>query len=137
MEMNKGDFKKGNIPWNKGMKGIHLSPESEFKEGNHCSIVTEFKKGTKPWNTGTGKGYLNLKGYKIICIYGKEIPEHRFIIEKKIGRELHSWEFVHHINGNRADNRIKNLKIMTPKEHARLHYPEKKNKFRRRKKCEL
>ena len=31
--MNKGTFKKGNNPWNKGLKGIHLSPASEFKEG--------------------------------------------------------------------------------------------------------
>lgn len=33
---NKGSFKKGNTPWNKGVKGIHLSPDSEFKAGeNH------------------------------------------------------------------------------------------------------
>ena len=30
----KGQFKKGNIPWNKGMKGLQLSPESvRFKSG--------------------------------------------------------------------------------------------------------
>lgn len=26
-------FKKGMVPWNKGLKGIHLSPKSEFKKG--------------------------------------------------------------------------------------------------------
>ena len=26
-------FKKGQTPWNKGLKGIHLSPETEFKKG--------------------------------------------------------------------------------------------------------
>ena len=26
-------FKKGHIPWNKGQKGIHLSPATEFKKG--------------------------------------------------------------------------------------------------------
>jgi hypothetical protein len=35
-------FKKGMIPWNKNLKGIHLSPESEFK------------KGEKSWNAGMG-----------------------------------------------------------------------------------
>jgi len=32
--MNNGRFKKGNIPWNTGMKGIHLNPEYEFKKGH-------------------------------------------------------------------------------------------------------
>ena len=26
-------FTKGQIPWNKGVKGIHLSPQTEFKKG--------------------------------------------------------------------------------------------------------
>jgi hypothetical protein len=29
---NKGSFKKGNAPWNKNKKGIHLSSETEFKK---------------------------------------------------------------------------------------------------------
>lgn len=33
-------FPKGNIPWNKGLKGIHLSPESQFtpedRGARHC-----------------------------------------------------------------------------------------------------
>lgn len=32
--MNKGRFTKGNKPWNYGLKGIHLSPETEFKKGD-------------------------------------------------------------------------------------------------------
>lgn len=35
MTDNKGRFEKGNTPFNKGMKGIHLSPASEFKEGEN------------------------------------------------------------------------------------------------------
>ena len=38
-------FKKGHDPWNKGMKGLRVSPE------------TEFKKGLVPWNKGT-KGIM-------------------------------------------------------------------------------
>lgn len=30
---NKGSFKKGQIPWNKDKKDIHLSPDTEFKVG--------------------------------------------------------------------------------------------------------
>jgi len=28
-------FKKGNKPWNKNLKGLHLSPKTEFKNGNY------------------------------------------------------------------------------------------------------
>ena len=29
--MNNGKFKTGQVPWNKGLKGIHHSPDTEFK----------------------------------------------------------------------------------------------------------
>ncbi|MFQ7247561.1 MAG: HNH endonuclease signature motif containing protein [Ruminococcus sp.] len=59
--------------------------------------------------------------YKRIVINGKSILEHRYIMQQYIGRELHSYEQVHHINGNRFDNRIENLMIVTQKEHDEIH----------------
>lgn len=76
-------FKKGHKPWNKGKKGLHLSPETQFKKGippwnkgkkglqvawnkgikgTHFSIETEFKKGQ---NKGikNGKWRGNRVGY--------------------------------------------------------------------------
>ena len=39
-------FKKGNIPWSKGKRGISLNTgRTQFKKGNH--VRTEFKKGNK------------------------------------------------------------------------------------------
>ena len=46
---------------------------------------------------------------------------YRRIVEKAIGRELSSGEDVHHINGNRADNRLENLRVMSRSEHHQLH----------------
>ena len=28
-------FKKGNTPWNKDLKGLHLNPETEFREDKY------------------------------------------------------------------------------------------------------
>lgn len=40
-------FRCSGIAWNKGLKGIHLSPKSEFKKGIHPSFETEIKKGQR------------------------------------------------------------------------------------------
>jgi endogenous inhibitor of DNA gyrase (YacG/DUF329 family) len=55
---------------------------------------------------------------------------YRSIIEKHIGRRLNGNEIVHHINGNRLDNRIENLKIMSHSEHTRLHMQAAIKKYR-------
>jgi hypothetical protein len=47
--------------------------------------------------------------------------EYRLIVEKKLGRYLKPNEIVHHKNGDITDNRLKNLQLMTQKEHINLH----------------
>ena len=46
---------------------------------------------------------------------------YRQVAAKKIGRSLRSGEVVHHVNGNRRDNRPENLQVMGASEHQRYH----------------
>lgn len=65
--------------------------------------------------------------YKALKIKGKRIDEHRYIIEQYLGRKLNRDEVVHHINGNKSDNRLENLQVMSRSEHSRLHALENKD----------
>lgn len=45
-------------------------------------------------------------------------------MEEKLGRKLSSSEIVHHIDGNKKNNSIENLQIVTRSEHAQIHFKQ-------------
>ena len=84
--------------------------------------------------TRRGKNHPNWrKGFHITEAGYREIPipdsqakhryyaEHRCVMEKYLGRTLGPEEVVHHINGNKLDNRIENLAVLSREEHAAIH----------------
>ena len=97
------------------------------------------KKGKPSWNSGKRyslreverTSYINSSGYvEIWCGRGEGSRgrkdgyrlQHHLVIEDTLGRKIQKNEVVHHINGNKTDNRIENLWIFKSiSEHRQSH----------------
>jgi hypothetical protein len=74
-----------------------------------------------PLRRHNGAGYIS-RGYRMFSRNGKKLAEHRYVMEQTLGRPLRSDEHVHHRNGDKLDNRPKNLMVLSNAEHKLLHY---------------
>ena len=126
-------------PLSQVMTGRKLTPEHRAKviktlssSGDQTGYRNHRWKGGKittssgyTWIKNLDHPYKNSQGY---------VPEHRLVMEKKIGRYLEPYEHVHHLNENKTDNRIENLRIVSPQEHATIHWknPEARKRVSQR-----
>jgi hypothetical protein len=100
-EPNSGSFKKGHVTWNKGLKGIHLSPETEFKKGQFTGSEHPSWKGGEQINSND-------------CVYvyagaNKRIRRPRKVYQDAHGEIPKGWILYHidkHIHNDNLDNLI-------------------------------
>jgi len=99
--------------------GKRHSPRTEFKRGQrsprYCPIGSH-----KTWH-----GYVRIK----VAAHGHADSnwqfEHILVVEQYIGRPIKKGEFVHHIDGDKLNNKISNLYLCSNSQHRKLHSFEK------------
>jgi hypothetical protein len=72
-----------------------------------------------------GTGHINADGYLSSNVGGKAKFVHRAVMEKRLGRLLTKDETVHHINGDRLDNRDENLELWSKSQPCGQRIPDK------------
>lgn len=114
------------------------------RKGTKLSDKTKAKLSESHRISGIGHKKVRTDGY--IAIYFPDHPksskegyimEHVLVMEALIGRHLTDEECVHHIDGDRANNKKENLKLTTKSEHMSYHSSERYRKNREKRRNDL
>lgn len=117
-EESKKKISSKNKGENNGMYNKHHSLESRNKISENQTKRKFHKEYDKKIENGYVMIYIPYRNGE----RGKWVYEHRYLMEKKLGRKLKKEEIVHHINEIKTDNRIENLMLLKNKaEHNKIH----------------
>ena len=108
--MQKTQFRKGQASWNRGMKGIRMSPRTEFKKGNkpastkHDGAITIRNRNQTPYQ------YIRISecNWRLL---------HRKVWEDANG-PIPRGHVIRFKNGDTLDVRLENLECISRSEHA-------------------
>ena len=100
------------------IEGQNFAKEIDLEHSPYCQYNTAFKRNHQ---------VDEREAYKLCLYEGNKLIKstivltHRYNMAYAIGRLLLPNEVVHHINGDKSNNDIKNLQLMSRKDHSRLH----------------
>ena len=112
-----------------------ISPKTSAKEGIKSGEYRRFcfghqnRRFIKNHHNDPKRGQFYHVGYVYVIAPGghphktnkRYIKRCRLVMEGKLGRYLEYNEHVHHVNGNREDDRPDNLMVMNLSEHLSYH----------------
>lgn len=112
----------------------------KINEQKYCSHACSVRRreASPTWKGGgrfaVGGGYSATLLYPEHPLYEMAVPrhkgdarlilEHRLVMAESLGRPLTSRETVHHLNGDRQDNRLENLELWTGRHGKGVRHEE-------------
>lgn len=121
-----GQFQKGHVPWNKGLKGFRPSRKTEFKKGqvpqNKLPVGTV---RIRTWSR-------NNKSYAYVKVAEPNVWRLRCLVNwmARGGPKLPPGYFLHHDDRDTLNDDVLNLSAVTRAFHMKLHRPEFEKKRR-------
>lgn len=106
--------------WATALEGeVPRTPVSTLNETypSDCAFLSLVRAEYADWNWYTAHGYIR---------YSRSASEwtHEHQLVARLAYGLPNGSHVHHIDENRTNNRADNLSVLSPAEHARLHFAE-------------
>lgn len=95
-----------------------------FVKGHMRPVIAYEREESPAWKGGRR---VSSEGY--VLVYAPDHPktgytgyvrEHRLVMERVYGRMLDRTEEVHHLNGDKTDNRVVNLEVLPRSFHRRI-----------------
>ena len=82
------------------------------------------KKAESWWKNS--RGYI--EGRVWVGETQRRVKKHRWVMEQHLGYAINPRDDVHHLNGNKEDNRIENLELICHSEHTKKSNEEREYK---------
>ena len=109
-------FQAGDTPWNKGKKGIHCSPDTEFKKGyiSHKRVPV-----------GTVRIYARKNRDDVRAFIKTAEPNtwklRSVAIWEAVNGPIPRGKVIHHIDEDTLNDTIENLQLLSRAEHLKVH----------------